>query len=86
MNYSKVTLVIKIAGYIAGFVGFFLMVGSVGSSDLAVELGIYEPWYAHLGTMIAGLVLLGIAVLISAMFYEDDYDDEYEESEEEFDD
>ena len=85
MNYSKVTLVIKIAGYIAGFVGFFLMVGSVGSSDLAVELGIYEPWYAHLGTMIAGLVLLGIAVLISAMFYEDDYD-EYEESEEEFDD
>lgn len=86
MNYSKVTLVIKIAGYIAGFVGFFLMVGSVGSSDLAVELGIYEPWYAHLGTMIAGLVLLGIAVLISAIFYEDDYDDEYEESEEEFDD
>lgn len=86
MNYSKVTLVIKIAGYIARFVGFFLMVGSVESSDLAVELGIYEPWYAHLGTMIAGLVLLGIAVLISAMFYEDDYDDEYEESEEEFDD
>ncbi len=78
MNYSKVTLVIKIAGYIAGFVGFFLMAGAVGSSDLAVELGIYEPWHAHMGTMFIGLVMIGIGAFIASIFEE--------ESEEEFDD
>ena len=75
MNYLK-NKIIKFTAYTSGFIGFFLVIGSVGSSDLAVEMGVYEPWYAHMGTMLIGLVLIGIAALIASAFELDIEDDE----------
>ena len=45
MNYSKILN--WIFGIMA-FIGVFLIIGAVGASDYAVEMGIYEPLTAHL--------------------------------------
>ena len=45
MNFSKILN--WIFGIMA-FIGVFLIIGAVGASDYAVEMGIYEPLTAHL--------------------------------------
>lgn len=55
MNYSKILN--WIFGIMA-FIGVFLMIGTVGASDYAVEMGIYEPFTARLKEYIIGVVLI----------------------------
>ncbi len=55
MNYSKILN--WIFGIMA-FIGVFLMIGTVGASDYAVEMGIYEPFTAHLKEYIIGVILI----------------------------
>ena len=55
MNYSKI--LDWIFGIMA-FIGFVLIIGAVGSSDLADELGIYEPVNAHMKEMVIGVILM----------------------------
>ena len=52
MNFSKILN--WIFGIMA-FIGVFLMIGAVGASDYAVEMGIYEPLTAHL--KIPGIII-----------------------------
>ena len=40
------------------FIGVFLIIGAVGASDYAVEMGIYEPLTAHLKEYIIGAILM----------------------------
>lgn len=54
MNYSKILN--WIFGIMA-FIGVFLIIGAVGASDYAVEMGIYEPLTAHLKEYIIGAIL-----------------------------
>lgn len=51
MNFSKILN--WIFGIMA-FIGVFLIIGAVGASDYAVEMGIYEPLTAHLKEYIIG--------------------------------
>lgn len=64
MNYSKILN--WIFGIMA-FIGVFLIIGAVGASDYAVEMGIYEPLTAHLKEYIIGAILIipGIIYLMS---------------------
>lgn len=55
MNYSKILN--WIFGIMA-FIGFFLIIGAVGASDLADELGIYEPVNAHMKHIFMGFILM----------------------------
>lgn len=55
MNYSKILN--WIFGIMA-FIGVFLMIGTVGASDYAVEIGIYEPFTAHLKEYVIGVILI----------------------------
>ena len=62
MNYSKILN--WIFGIMA-FIGVFLIIGAVGASDYAVEMGIYETLTAHLKEYIIGanLMIPGIIYL-----------------------
>ena len=55
MNFSKILN--WIFGIMA-FIGVFLMIGTVGASDYAVEMGICEPLTAHLKEYIIGAILI----------------------------
>lgn len=55
MNYSKILN--WIFGIMA-FIGFILIIGAVGASDYAVEMGIYEPITAHMKEIVIGIVLM----------------------------
>jgi hypothetical protein len=45
MNFSKI---LNWVFGIMAFIGVFLIIGAVGASDYAVEMGIYEPLTVHL--------------------------------------
>ena len=47
------------------FIGVFLMIGAVGASDYAVEMGIYEPLTAHLKEYIIGAILIIPGIIIT---------------------
>jgi len=55
MNYSKILN--WIFGIMA-FIGFILIIGAVGASDYAVEMGIYEPITAHMKEIVIGIVMM----------------------------
>jgi hypothetical protein len=55
MNYSKIFN--WLLG-IAAFIGFMLIIGSVGAMDYADEIGMYEPWNAHLKEIMTGVLLI----------------------------
>ena len=55
MNFSKILN--WIFGIMA-FIGVFLIIGAVGASDYAVEMGIYEPLTAHMKEYIIGVILI----------------------------
>lgn len=55
MNYSKI---ISWALGIMAFIGFLLLIGAVGASDCAVEMGVYEPLTAHIKGAVIGLMLM----------------------------
>ena len=40
------------------FIGFILIIGAVGASDYAVEMGIYEPITAHMKEIVIGIVMM----------------------------
>ena len=44
-------------------VGFVLVIGSVGASDYAIEMGVYEPITAHISETIVGIVLIICGVI-----------------------
>ena len=60
MNYSKILnwMCIRDRFGIMAFIGVFLIIGAVGASDYAVEMGIYEPLTAHLKEYIIGAILI----------------------------
>lgn len=43
---------------IMAFIGAFLIIGAVGASDYAVEMGIYEPITAHMKEYVIGVILI----------------------------
>ena len=59
MNFSK------ILNWLFGIMAFivFLIIGAVGASDYAVEIGIYEPLTAHLKEYIFGVILIILGII-----------------------
>ena len=55
MNYSKI--ISWVLGIMA-LIGFLLLIGAVGASDRAVEMGVYEPLTAHIKGAVIGLMLM----------------------------
>lgn len=55
MNYLNI---LKWIFGIMAAVGFLLIIGAVGASDYAVEMGIYEPVTAHMKEVAIGAVLM----------------------------
>jgi hypothetical protein len=70
--------VLNKVGGIVGIVGFFLMLGGVGSNDYMVEIGEYAPWYYGWQYLLAGLLLMGLSSLILSHTETEDYDDDFE--------
>lgn len=71
MNFSKV---IRTATGIMGFIGFFLIVGTAGTSDYMIEIGSYYPISEMLPQM-----LISLAMMLPSVFVFKDY--EFEEDE-----
>lgn len=55
MNYLKI---LSWVFGIMAFIGVFLIIGAVGASDYAVEMGIYEPITAHMKEYVIGVILI----------------------------
>lgn len=60
MNYSKV---IKRTAEIMGFIGFFLLLGTAGTSDYMNELGV-----CHSFTELIPRIVIGLAMVIVSSF------------------
>ena len=60
MNFSKI---LNWLFGIMAFIGVFLIIGAVGASDYAVEIGIYEPLTAHLKEYIFGVILIILGII-----------------------
>lgn len=60
MNFSKI---LNWLFGIMAFIGVFLIIGAVGASDYAVEIGIYEPFTAHLKEYIFGVILIILGII-----------------------
>lgn len=73
MNYSKV--IRNIAGIMA-VIGFFLMLGAVGTSDYMDEIGVYYPIYKILPQMLIGVTLMLPSYFIFKSDYEYDEEDD----------
>lgn len=78
MNYSKI---IRTVAGLTAFAGFFLMVGTAGTSDYMDEIGAYYPFTEMLPQM-----LICLAMMIPAFFAFRDYELEDEEDWEDWED
>lgn len=76
MNYSKVKS--TLAGVI-GFVGFFLMIGGAGKSDLMTELGIYYPLWKTAVQMGIGVVMMAFSAYTLKDWDEDEDWEDWED-------
>lgn len=78
MNFSKV--IRNVTGIMA-VIGFFLMLGAVGTSDYMDEIGVYYPIYKILPQM-----LIGIGLMLPSYFVFRDYDVDDEDDEDDWED
>lgn len=79
MNYSKV--VRNVVGIMAG-VGFFLMIGAVGTSDYMDEIGVYYPLTEMLPQLLIGVTLM----LPSYFIFKSDHEYDEEDDEDDWED
>lgn len=69
MNYLK-----KGAEAVAGLlflIGFFLLLGTAGASDLADEMGEYFSIRPYIPYIISGFVMMGLSTVIMNVCYEE---------------
>ena len=64
MNYSKRIRKIRKIAVIIGIVGFFVLMGGAGKSDLMTEMGVSYPLWKTALQMGIGVAMMGFSALV----------------------
>ena len=64
--------VLNTIGGLSLFAGFLLMLGVVGRSDYAVEIGEYLPWYYGWQYLLLGVAIFGLGTVLMILTENED--------------